>query len=66
MDMPLYRKVEEVVKNLTTLEEQQNIKLDEIQKQLNGLKQLVELIPKVAPKEVTDIPKVSKSKVKGH
>ena len=41
MHIQLYKRIEEVVANLTTLEESQNAKLDEIQKELKELKALI-------------------------
>ena len=41
MDIQLYKRIEEVVANMTTLEESQNAKLDEIQKELKEIKALL-------------------------
>jgi len=52
MDIQLYKRIEEVVANMTTLEESQNAKLDEIQKELKEIKKLLLAVQKPAPSVV--------------
>ena len=57
MDVQLYKRIEEVVANMTTLEESQNAKLDEIQKELKGIKSLLLTMQKPAQSKVEEKPK---------
>jgi len=49
MDITLYKRIDEVNKNMQNLEKTQNHKLGEIQKLLEKLLNYIELIPKMYP-----------------
>ena len=69
MDMTLYKRLDEVIKSMLTLEETQNTKLDEvkdelgaIKKELEAVKNLILALPK--PKPLIAKPVTEKAKVK--
>ena len=65
MDMQLYKRVEEVVSRLTSIEEQQNQKLDEVLKEVRELKTMVSVLTESLDKPKEIKPKAQElSKVK--